>query len=88
LVEAQSRDHNPQYNSAELMELIELRRRIEEVEVEILMGDISKVLMDLIIPPIPGIPRDPRTIDNVLEVAGTILECLWEVYAFSHGTWD
>jgi hypothetical protein len=56
LVEAQSRDHNPQYNSAELMELIELRRRIEEVEVEILMGDISKVLMDLVMPPIPGIP--------------------------------
>jgi hypothetical protein len=38
------------------MELIELRRRIEEVEVEILMGDISKVLMDLVMPPIPGIP--------------------------------
>jgi hypothetical protein len=51
----------------------------------ILVGDISKVLVDLSMPPIPGIPRDPCMTDNILEAVSTILECLWEAYASDHG---
>jgi ribosome-associated protein YbcJ (S4-like RNA binding protein) len=49
----------------ELMEFIELQRFLKEAEVEhvgeaerlaILVRDASKVLVDLGIPPIPGIP--------------------------------
>jgi hypothetical protein len=40
--------------------------------------DISKVLVDLGTPPILRIPRDPLAANNVLEVAGTILERLCE----------
>jgi hypothetical protein len=52
------------------MELIEQWRCLEEDEVErvtedgqlaILVGDISRVLMDHGMPPILGIPRDPGT---------------------------
>jgi hypothetical protein len=65
LVEEQSRGLNPWDNREELTELVELRRRLEEAEVEriteagqlaILVGDISKVLVDLGMPPISGIP--------------------------------
>jgi hypothetical protein len=30
-------------------------------------------------------PQDPREADNVLEAAGTILECLREAYTSGHG---
>jgi hypothetical protein len=69
------------------MELIELRRRLEEDEVElitkagwlaILVGDISRVPVDHGMPPILGIPRD----------LGTILECLWEAHASGHNPND
>jgi hypothetical protein len=49
-----------------------------------LVGDSSKVLVNLGMPPIPGIPQDPRTTGDVLEVAGTILECLQKPYTSSH----
>jgi hypothetical protein len=51
---------------------------------KILVGDISKVLVNLVMPPIPGIPQDPRTTGDVLEVVGTILERLQKPYTSSH----
>jgi hypothetical protein len=66
LVEAQSWGLNPQDNCEELMEIVELRRPLKEAEVEcvievgrlvILVRDVSKVLVDLGMPHISGIPR-------------------------------
>jgi hypothetical protein len=54
----------------------------------ILVRHVSKVLVDLGMPPIPRIPRDPHTAGDVLEVVGIILERLWETYASGHGPWD
>jgi hypothetical protein len=51
----------------------------------ILVGDTSKVLVDLGMPPIPGNPWDPRSAGDILKVADTILECLREAYTFGHG---
>jgi hypothetical protein len=93
LVEAQSWGLNPQDNCEELMEIVELRRPLKEAEVEcvieagrlvILVRDVSKVLVDLGMPHISGIPPGPRVADDVLEVAGTILEHLWEAYTSDH----
>jgi hypothetical protein len=65
------------------MELVELQWHLEEADVEhvaevgrlaILVGDISKVLVDLGMPPIPRIVLDPCVADDVLEAMGTILE--------------
>jgi hypothetical protein len=53
-----------------------------------LVRDVSKVLVDLGMPPISGILRDLRRADDILEAAGTILECLREAYTSSHGPWD
>jgi hypothetical protein len=56
--------------------------RIAEVgRLAILVRDVSKVLVDLGMPPIPGITWEPRTTDDVLEAVGTILECMQEAYA-------
>jgi hypothetical protein len=63
-------------------------RVTEAGRLAILVRDASKVLVDLGLPPIPGIPRDPRTTDDVLEAAGTILECLQEAYTSGHDPWD
>jgi hypothetical protein len=54
----------------------------------ILVKDVSKVLVDLGMSPIHGIPRDPRTIGDVLQVVGTIFESLREAYSSGHGPWD
>jgi hypothetical protein len=54
----------------------------------ILLADITKVLVDLGMPPITGIPQDPGRANDVLEPAGTVLERLWEAYASSAGPWD
>jgi hypothetical protein len=43
------------------------------------VGDISKVRVDLDMPPIPMIRQDPGRASDVLEVVGTILEHLREV---------
>jgi hypothetical protein len=65
LLEVQSRCFNPRDNCVELMEFVKLQRCLKEAEVEhigeagrlaILVRDASKVLVDLGIPPIPGIP--------------------------------
>jgi hypothetical protein len=54
----------------------------------ILARDVSKVLVDLGMPPVPGIPQDPCTTGNVLEAVGIILEHLQEAYTSDHGPWD
>jgi hypothetical protein len=93
LVEAQSQGPNPWDNRDELMEFIELQKLLKDAEVgcitkakwlEILARDVSKVLVDLGVPPIPRIPRDPRTASNILQAMGAILECLQEAYATGH----
>jgi hypothetical protein len=65
------------------MELVELQWRFKEAEVEhvgevsqlaVLVRDVSNVLVDLGMPPIPRLPQDPRAAGDILEVVGTILE--------------
>jgi hypothetical protein len=51
----------------------------------ILVGDVSKILADLGMPPIPGIPWDPCIAGDILEMVDIILECLREAYASGHG---
>jgi hypothetical protein len=53
-----------------------------------MVRDVSKVLMDLGMHPIPEIPRDPCTADDVLEVVAIILECLMEAYDSGHTPWN
>jgi hypothetical protein len=48
-----------------------------------LVGDISKVLVDLSMSPIPRIPQGPSNDIDILEIVGTVLELLREAYAFS-----
>jgi hypothetical protein len=80
-----------------MMEVDELRKLLQDVKVEhvteagrlaILSRDISKVLVYLFMPPIPGIPRDLRMAGDIFELVDIILECLWEAYASGHGPWD
>jgi hypothetical protein len=96
-VEARSLGLNPKENHDELMEFIELRRLLQDTKVDcvteagrlaILVRDVSKVLMDFGMFPTPGIPRDPRTTDNILEMVNVILEHLRDTYASSHSRWD
>jgi hypothetical protein len=61
-----------------------VERVTEAGRLAILVRDVSKVPVDLGMPPIPGIPQDPRAADNILEAAGTILECLREAYTSGH----
>jgi hypothetical protein len=49
------------------------------------VGGISKVLVDLGMPPILRIPQDPGMVNDVLEAVGTVLECMREAHAFGHG---
>jgi hypothetical protein len=65
LAEAQNRGLNPRENRDELMEFVELRRLLQDIEVNrvieavwlvTLVRDVSKVLEDLGMPPIQGIP--------------------------------
>jgi hypothetical protein len=50
-------------------------------QLAVLVGDISKALVDLGMPPIPGIPQDPGGAIDILEVVGTVLEHQWEASA-------
>jgi hypothetical protein len=50
--------------------------------------DVSKVLRDLSMPPIPGIPQDLHTIGEALEEVDVILERLQEAYASGDGPSD
>jgi hypothetical protein len=65
LVEAQTRGLNPRDNHNELMELVELQRLLQDAEVDCvieacrlvtLVRDVSKVLEDHGMSPIPRIP--------------------------------
>jgi hypothetical protein len=76
------------------MELVKLRRCLKEAKVvrvadagqlAFLVGGISKVLVDLGMPPILRIPQDPGMVNDVLEAVGTVLECMREAHAFGHG---
>jgi hypothetical protein len=52
------------------------------------VSDVSKVLQDLGMPPIPEISRDPCTAGDVLEAVDVILEHLKEAYNFDHSPWE
>jgi hypothetical protein len=54
----------------------------------ILVRDVSKVLVDPGIPPIPGIPWDMCMAGNLLEAVGVISDYPQEAYATGHGPWD
>jgi hypothetical protein len=61
---------------------------IEAGQLTTLVRDMSKVPVDLGMPPIPEIPRDTCTAGDILEVVDVILEHLQEAYASDHGPWD
>jgi hypothetical protein len=54
-------------------------------QLTILARYVSKALVDLGMPPIPGIPWDPCTASDILEVVGVISEHLREANASDHG---
>jgi hypothetical protein len=93
LAEAQAWGINPRDNRNELMEFIELRWLLHDVEVDCiieagrlatLVSQVSQVLENLGMPPIPRIPRDPHTTSHVMEVVDVILECVKEAYNSIH----
>jgi hypothetical protein len=71
-----------------LLQDVEADRVIEAERLATLVRDVSKVLEDLCMPPIPEISQDPRMTDDILEVVNVILECLQEAYTSGHGPWD
>jgi hypothetical protein len=90
----QARGLNTHVNHEELMDHVKLRRHLKEAEVAriakagqltVLMGGISKVLVELGMPPIPWIPQEPGTAGDILETVGTVLEHLREANASNHG---
>jgi hypothetical protein len=93
LAEAHAWGLNPWDNHDEPMEFIELRGLLWDVEadrvVEVsrlaaLARDVSKVLEDLGMSPIPRIPRDPRTASGILGAVDVILQCMKEAYDLGH----
>jgi hypothetical protein len=97
LEEAQAQGLNPWDNHDEPMELIELRRLLQNAEADrvveagwllTLVGHVSKVLEDLGMPPILGIPLDPHMAGDVLGAMDIILECMKEAYDSGHDAWD
>jgi hypothetical protein len=57
-------------------------------QLTILARDASMVLVDLGMPPIPRIPRDPHMDNDIMEVVGIIQEHLRGAYTSGHGPWD
>jgi hypothetical protein len=57
---------------------------IEVGRLATLLRDVSKVLEDLGMPPIPEIPRDSCMANDVLEQVDIILELLNEAYDSGH----
>jgi hypothetical protein len=97
LTEAQAWGINPRDNRDELMELIELRRLLQNAEPDrvieagrlaTLVRDVSKVREDLGMPPILGIPQDPCMASDVLGAVDIILQHVKEAYDTDHGPWD
>jgi hypothetical protein len=91
LAEAQTWRLNPRDNRKELMEVIVLRRLLHDAEVDhvaearrlaFLVRGVSKVLVDLRMPPIPGASQ------RCIAVVVVIFEHLQEAYASGHGPWD
>jgi hypothetical protein len=66
----------------------EVERVTKDRRISILVRDATKFLVDLGMCPIPRIPRDPRTADDVLEAVGIIFERLWEGYTSGQDPWD
>jgi hypothetical protein len=88
-VEAQARWLKPWDNHDELMEFVELRQLLWDVEadhvvessqVAALVRDVSHVSENLGMPPISGIPQDLHTIGDVLGSINMILEGVKEAY--------
>jgi hypothetical protein len=71
-----------------LLRYIEVNRVIKASRLATLVWEVSQVLENLGMPPIPGIPRDPHTTSDVLGAVDMILECLKGVYDFGHDSWD
>jgi hypothetical protein len=76
------------------MEFVMLQRLLQKAEVDhvievgwllSLVRDVSKVLWDLGVLPILGIPKDPRMASDIMEVVDVILELMQEAYASGHG---
>jgi hypothetical protein len=93
LAEAHAWGLNPWDNHDEPMEFIELRGLLWDIEadrvVEVsrlaaLARDVSKVLEDLGMSPIPRMPRDPRTASGILGAVDVILQCMKEAYDLGH----
>jgi hypothetical protein len=53
-----------------------------------LVGEVSQVLENLSLPPIPGIPWNLRTTDDILGAVDVILERIKEAYDSGHIPWD
>jgi hypothetical protein len=79
------------------MEFVELQRLLQDIEAECfveverlaaIVRNMSKVLEDLGMPPILGIPQDPRMTGDILKVVDVILKCLQKAYASGHDPWD
>jgi hypothetical protein len=94
LIEAQSQGLNPWDDHEELMEFIKVWKLLHYAKVERiakagqLARDVLKVLVDLGMPPILGIPQDPHITGDVLEAVGIFSEHLRESYASGHGPLD
>jgi hypothetical protein len=83
--------------SDKLMEFVELQRLLQDAKADYiievmrlvtLVRDVSKVLVDLGMPPILEIPWDLHMTGDILEVVDVILKRLQEAYASSHAPWD
>jgi hypothetical protein len=97
LADAHTCGFNPRDNRDELMEFTELQRLRQDIEADsvieagrlvTLVRDVSKVLVNLGMPPIPEIPWDPRMTSDVLAAVDIILEHLKEAYESGHDPWD
>jgi hypothetical protein len=89
-----ARGINPWDNRDELMEFVELWRLLQDIKTDritevswlaALVREVSQVLENLGLPPIPRIPWDPRTAGDVLGAVDVILECVKEAYDSGHG---
>jgi hypothetical protein len=92
LAKAQARGRNPWDNRDELMELVDLHGLLWDAEVDhvievgrlvTLVRDVSKVLEDLGMSPIPEITRDPRMASDILGAVDIILKHVKDAYAYT-----
>jgi hypothetical protein len=96
-VELDGRERDLELREAALTEFIELRRLLQDAEaariIEVgrlvtLVRNVSKVLQDHGMPPIPEFPRDSHIAGGILEVVDAILECLKEAYDSDYDPWE